>query len=148
MISLREIDYDNFIECVDLEHKDERFVGSAVFTLANAYVVRHHMTTYGIYKNDTMVGLVQIRDKPSEHGNVYGFSEMFIADNHLRKGYGSEAVTAILNKLKYEKGFNTVKICVDEENEIAMRLYKKCGFIEGKRADFDNRYIEFSINLT
>jgi|GEM_PF-1771076 len=148
MIHLHEIDYENFVECIGLEHKDERFVGSPLLTLASSYVSRHHMTTYGIYADETMVGMVQIRDKPSELGNIYAFSELFIADNHLRKGYGSAAVTVILDKLRREKGLTQFTICVDDENEIARNMYKMCGFREDKRVDWDERYIEMVMDLT
>ncbi|MCL1883236.1 MAG: GNAT family N-acetyltransferase [Defluviitaleaceae bacterium] len=147
MILLQEIDEDNWLDCIELEHENRRFVESAVFNLADAYVSRHYMTAYGIYNECTIVGMVLVRNEPANYTKNYAFTEFFIADNYLRKGYGRKAVAALLAMLKNEKGFDVARICVDEENYIALKFFKKCGFIEESGACWDSRYIDFSIRL-
>jgi len=148
MITLRDIDDDNFNDCVDLALEDERFVGSATYVLAGAYACRHYMTTYGIYKDNEVIGMVQVRNKPANHEKGYAFSEIFIAKNHLRKGYGQQAVAVILKKLKHDNGFESARVCVDVENPISQNFFKKCGFTEVGKASWDDRYIDYSISLS
>ena len=147
-ITLRKIDDDNFFACVELKHADERFVASAVFTLADAYASRHYMTTYAIYHLEEVVGLVMVRKKPAYHNRNYSLTEIFIADNHLRKGYGRQAMAAILHKLKYDNGFTEAKVCCDNENTVAQAFFQQCGFtIIGPSPWNPEDYTDMSISL-
>ena len=146
-ITLRDINDDNFFACVELPHENERFVAAPVFVLADAYACRSYMTTYAIYCDEEPVGLVMVRNKPADHGKGYAFTEIFIADNHLRKGYGRRAVAAVLHKLKHDNGFDTAKITVDMENHIAQNLFKKCGFIAQGPSGWNEDYIDFAMSL-
>ena len=149
MIYLREIEYKHLDNCINLEHSDNFevncFVEKPIYMLAESYVLRHEWVAYGIFNYEEMVGIVRIRNKPVDGNKPYGFSELFIADNHKRKGYGSKAVKAILEKLKNENGFKTIKICVHEENNIALDFYIKIGFISEGRTSWSNDFIELSI---
>jgi RimJ/RimL family protein N-acetyltransferase len=139
VLTIKEIDRSNWLECVDLKHDDHRFVGSAEFVLADAYVSRDYMTAYGIYAENTMVGVVLVRNKPENE--AYAFSEFFIADDHLRKGYGREAVLLLLRKLKLD-GFKKINICVDKENNIALKFFEKCGFSKIGAASWNENYLD------
>jgi predicted acetyltransferase len=146
-ITLRDIDDSNFYVCAELQHENERFVVSPTFFLAESYAWRHSMTTYAINHDDEVVGLVQLRNKPATHERNYAITEIFIADNHLRKGYGQQAVAVILHKLKHDNGFATAKVSVDKENHIGQAFFKKCGFTAGGESAWNDDYIDFSINL-
>jgi len=146
MIHLREIDESNWLDCIDLKHEDERFVGSPAFILADAYVSRHYMTAYAFYMGETIVGMTLLQNEPTNHEKGYAFTEFFIDDRHLRKGYGRQAVGFCLEKLR-ENGFAVAKVCVEEKNDICLAFCRSCGFTESRRTDWDSRYIDFSMIL-
>ena len=51
-------------------------------------------TAYAICDKDTIVGLVIVRDRPEADNRYYSFTELFVADDFLGKGYGNQAVEA------------------------------------------------------
>jgi len=147
MIHLKEIDQSNFNECIALKRKSEKFVGNAVYVLAEGYTFKHHSTTHGIYNDDIMVGMVTVMDKPSNN-RAYGFTNMFIADNYQRKGYGKQAVAVILDKFQKQRKADTVELCVHESNKIALSIYKNFGFIEIGREAWNNKFIKLLLVLS
>lgn len=66
MIRLREITFDNFIECIKLEAKEEQkdFVATNLYSLAEAYTALSNGYSipmpYAIYNDDTMVGFIML----------------------------------------------------------------------------------------
>ena len=140
LITLREVDQYNFNDCIDLKRESSRYVGSAEYVLANAYIYRNDSTAYAIYDDQTVVGLVIICDRP-EQGRAYSFTELFIADNHQRKGLGQAAVEAIMRKFRNEKRADIAEIQVHCTNEPAIKIYKRCGFSEIERAKWNNNFI-------
>jgi len=147
MINLREINYDNYLNCYELEHNDQKFVESPVHILAEAYVGRRDWTAYGIYWHNDLIGMVSIRNVPVVGLRSYAFSELLIADNYRRKGLGRAAVKAVLHKLKNENGFTTAKICVHKDNEIARKFYMNIGFNEGTYTEWSDDFIEYYMQL-
>lgn len=145
MIALREIDQSNFNECMNLERKSQRYVGDAPYVLAEVYIYRQHSTAYGIYNDDTMVGLVALRDRPTTQN--YSFTDLFIADNYQNKGYAKGAVKKIIEKFKAEGKADTIDLFVHETNDIALKIYKDYGFKEIERAAWDSSFIKCSINI-
>lgn len=145
MIYLRDIDQSNLYDCVSLERKIQKYVADATFVLAEAYTFRHNSTAYGIYNDDTIVGLVIVRDNPA--GRNYGFTDLFIADNHQGRGYAKKAVEVIIDKFRQERKAEQIDIEVHQDNSIALHIYKMFGFSEKGRADWDNRYIKLSMPI-
>lgn len=146
MINLKEIERNNFDECMALERKNAKFVGDASYVLAEAYTFKDHSKAYGIYDDDIIVGMVIISDGPLRNG-AYSFTDLFIADNQQGKGYAKEVVASILEKFKKERKAGNVSVCVHEANTIALHIYKKYGFKETKIADANNGFIELSLDL-
>ena len=70
MLTLREITFDNFIECIQLQPKDEQkqFIASNVYSLAEAYVALASgecvPMPYAIYDDETMVGFLLLSYEP------------------------------------------------------------------------------------
>lgn len=140
MITLREVDRYNFDDCVNLKRESNLFVGSAEYVLANAYIYRSDSTAYAVYNDEIAVGLVIICDRP-EQGSAYSFTELFIADDWQRKGFGQAAVEAIMQKFQDEKRSDIAEIQVHCENEPAIKIYRRCGFSEIGRAKWSNDFI-------
>lgn len=140
MITLREVDQNNFNECISLKRESNLYVGSPEYVLANAYIYRSDSTAYAIYDDETVVGLVIILVQP-EQGRAYSFTELFIADDQQRKGFGQAAVEAIMRKFYDEKRSDIVEIQVHCANEPAKKIYERCGFSEIGRAKWNNDFI-------
>lgn len=137
MVTLREVDAANFEEVVSMERESILYVGSPEYVLAEAYIYRDDSTAWAIYAGDTPVGLVILRDRP-EKGYPYSFTDLIIADNHQRKGYGQAAVEAIMRKFREEGLRDDVEIQVRCQNEPALKIYRRCGFEETGRARWND----------
>ena len=146
MITLREVDQYNFNDCIDLKRESNLFVGNAEYVLANAYIYRNDSTAYAIYDDQTVVGLVIIRDRP-EQGSAYSFTELFIADDYQRKGLGQAAVEMIMHKFRKDKHSAVAEIQVHCTNGPAIKIYERCGFSEIKRAEWNNDFIVMQADI-
>lgn len=140
MIELREVVQDNLNDCLSLERKSNLYVGDAATVLATAYVFRQYSTAYAIYDDDTVIGLVILLDRPQEDDKYYSFTELFIADDFLGKGYGKMAMDAIIRKFKTDKLRDKVEIQVHNSNQIAKHIYEDCGFIKTGTAKWNEEF--------
>ncbi len=146
MVVLKEVDMYNFNDIVNLQRESVQYVGAPEYVLAEAYIYRSDSTAFGIYSGDTPVGLVIIRDRP-EDGYPYSFTGLFIADDFQRKGLGQEAVEAIMNKFRAEGLRDSVEIQVNQSNIPAKKIYRRCGFKEIQRANWNPDFIVMRAKL-
>ena len=146
MVTLKEVDLGNFCEIVSLQRDSILYVGGPEYVLAEAYIYRDDSTAYGIYSDDTAVGLVILCDRPAE-GKPYAFTGIFIADNYQRQGCGQAAVEAIMQKFRSEHLRDEVVIQVHEENAPALKIYRRCGFEEVKRAEWNRKFLVMRAKL-
>ena len=140
MIELREVVQENFNDCLALERKSSLYVGDAAMVLATAYVHRQYSTAYAIYNDDTVIGLVILLDKPQEDDKYYSFTEFFIADDFLGKGYGKKAMDTILRKFRADGLRDKVEIQVHNSNQIAKHIYENCGFVKTGTAKWNEEF--------
>lgn len=147
MIVLRQVDRRNFDACRRLERASNWFVGDADFVLAEAYLYREDSTAYAICLDDAVIGLVIVLDRPGEGDPYYSFTDLFIADSYLGKGWGKLAVQAVLDKFRAEKKRDTVEIQVHRANEIARNLYSSLGFEKIKVSDWDEDFEVMRLEL-
>ena len=140
MVVLKDVDQSNFYDCLELERKSQQYVGEAVFVLAEGYIFRKDSTTYGIYHDDCVVGLVTVADKPARDG-TFSFTNMFIADRHQGKGYAKAAVAEILRMIRAQVPDAVFEIQVHEDNAVAIHVYEKFGFCEVTRAKWDESFV-------
>jgi ribosomal protein S18 acetylase RimI-like enzyme len=66
------------------------------------------------------------------HGHDAFIDELFVVEPYRRRGYGRQAV-AFLEKKAQELGVNAVHLEVDEGNNAASELYKKCSYESHER---------------
>ena len=140
MITLKEVDANNFDEIVNLKRESVQYVGRPEYVLAEAYIYRSDSAAYGIYSGEIPVGLVIIRDRP-EDGYPYSFTGLFIADEYQKKGLGQEAVEAIMKKFRAEGLRSAVEIQVNQSNLPALKIYRRCGFREIRRASWNPDFL-------
>lgn len=147
MLELREVVQENLYDCLDLERKSNLYVGDAAVVLATAYVYRQCSTAYAICEGDTVVGLVILLDRPQEDDKYYSFTEFFIADAFLGKGYGKRAMDAIIRKFRADGLRDKVEIQVHCSNQIAKGIYEKCGFVKTGTAKWDASFEVMQLEL-
>ncbi|MBQ6934288.1 MAG: GNAT family N-acetyltransferase [Clostridia bacterium] len=78
----------------------------------------------GIYIDNKLIGI--INDTGIENGNVeIGY---VIHPDHQNKGYATEALKAVIEKL-FEQGYAAVSAGIFEDNIASRRVLEKCGFV-------------------
>lgn len=125
-ITLREINEDNWRECIHLTVKEEqkRFVASNVNGLALAYAHKE-MRPRAIYNDETMVGFIMYACDPDDGG--YYINRLMIDEKFQGNGYGEQALRLLLSNLK-EQGVEAVDIIHKPDNHSAIRIYRSLGF--------------------
>lgn len=148
MINLKVINEDNFLDAFQLKLADgqEKYVSNPIRSLAQAYVYRKQCQPFGIYDGDEMVGYVMViydYDIPE-----YDIWHMMIDASKQGRGYGSEALRLVLEYIK-TKPFgdsNRVTLTCNKDNQVALELYHKAGFVETGEED-EEEEIELSQRL-
>ena len=139
MIRLAPITEDNWFEAASLSVKDSQkgYVAPAVGILARGYVYRDCSARVFAIENDGMiVGLALVRDFTDEPLG-YDLQQFMIDARHQGKGYGSAALSLILDELRKEGHFDHVEVCVKKDDAEAIRLYEKHGFTDSGYIDED-----------
>ena len=137
MIRLAPITEDNWLEAASLSVKDSQkgYVAPAVGILARGYVYRNCNARVFAIENDGMiVGLALVREFTDEPLG-YDLQQFMIDARHQGKGYGSAALSLILDELRKEGHFDHVEVCVKKEDAEAIRLYEKHGFTDSGYID-------------
>ncbi|MGL4911490.1 MAG: GNAT family N-acetyltransferase [Romboutsia sp.] len=138
-ITLKRVEESNFIECFNLKLKEgqEKFVSHPIRSLAQAYVYYNQCTPFAIYKDTTIVGYVMvIYDYDEETYNIW---HMMIDEKYQNNGYGTDALELCLDYIK-TKPFgksNDIILTCNVENDNAIQIYKKFGFMETGECDED-----------
>ena len=145
-LSLQEVTSANFNECISLKRESSRFVGGAESVLAEAYIYRDDSLAFAICADNTIVGLVIVRVKPTDE-YPYSFTDLFIADDYQHQGYGKRAVEVILDKFRNEKKSCLVRIQVHYSNEYAKKIYAQCGFKEIRKAEWNSDFLVLELPL-
>ena len=139
MIRLTEITEDNWLEVAGLTVSNEQknFVAPAIGIIARGYVYRdHNAKVFVIKDDDTAVGLALVREFMDEPLG-YDLQQFMIDERFQGKGFGSEALKLILDKLKNEGHYDHVEVCVKRDNAAAIGLYEKYGFVDSGYIDED-----------
>lgn len=82
----------------------------------------------GIYDGNTLVGFSMYGYFPEPAPGQLWLDRLLIDRKYQGKGYGKQAVLALLSKLYMEYSSNTVYLSVYENNRHAIQLYQQLGF--------------------
>ena len=139
MVTLREINRENFGDVIDLSVFDGQPVPSNLYALAQAKV-QPECIPLAIYNNDVLVGLIMYCIDIND--NEYWIYRLMIDKNFQRMGYGEAAMKCLLSIIKQDKEHNKVYISFDPKNIGAKKLYEKLGFIPvGVISDMDEEVV-------
>ncbi|MEA5050265.1 MAG: GNAT family N-acetyltransferase [Oscillospiraceae bacterium] len=137
MITLRQIDTSNYLDCFRLRlgADQARFVSDPVRSLAQAYVYREQCVPFGIYAQDTMVGYVLVLYDPDER--TYNIWHMMIDGACQNRGYGRQALGQVLAYIAAKPfgASDRVLLTCDPANRRAYHLYASLDFHETGRRD-------------
>ena len=138
MVSLKEINRDNFWEAVSLEVSPEQtsFVTSNAVSIAQSKV-QPECITLAVYDDELMVGFVMYCI--DEDDGEYWIYRMMVDNNYQSKGYGKKTMQLLLDRIKEDKSRNKIFLGVHKES-FAVDLYKKFGF-EFNGQVFGSEYI-------
>jgi len=141
MITLRKITLDNRRDIFNLEVTEEqrRFVASNLSSVASCYVLATnggHPFPFAIYEEEQPVGFVLVvygitgYDEPSIARNNYCILRLMMDKRHQNKGYGREAMKAVLTFIRtFPAGpAQCCWIAYKPENVVAAKLYESLGF--------------------
>ena len=130
MIHLTTIDETNWADMRALSVREDQrpFLDSAVGILARGYAYRAcRARVFGIAAGDTLVGSAMVRDLDEEPA-CYDLQQFFIDRRYQCRGYGSEALRAILARLSSERKYGCAEVCVRRDDACALHVYEKAGF--------------------
>ena len=146
MIKLTEITEDNWMEAASLSVKDSQkgYLAPAIGILARGYVYRNCGGRIYVIENDgTAVGLALVREF-TEEPLGYDLQQFMIDQRYQGRGFGSQALSLILEELRKEGRHDQVEVCVKKSDAEAIRLYEKHGFTDSGYVDED---LPDSLNL-
>ena len=127
MVSLKEINTENFWEVIELKVHDEQkeYVLENSISIAQSKV-QPECIPMAIYDDETLVGfLMYCIDMDDGNYWIYRF---MVDKNYQMKGYGKKAMELLLNKIKKDKSRNKIILDVKRESIAAVELYKSFGF--------------------
>jgi len=131
MITLRDINGDNFYECLDLDvgEGQRNFVAPNARSLAEAWLFGEIARPFAIYKDEVMVGFVMLDlDYYADGTKVCALWRLMVDEKYQGKGYGKAAMVEVLRYMKEEVKTNVIRTSVVPGNEAARRLYRGLGF--------------------
>ena len=128
MVELKEINKDNYSECLDLKVSDSQkgFVASNVYSLAQAWVFNDTAYPFAIYADDKMVGFVMMGYYSEK--NLYTIWRFMIDERYQRNGYGKAALQLSIEYLIQKFSVNEVYLSFEPNNTVAEKLYSNAGF--------------------
>lgn len=124
MISLREVNKDNFFDVIGL-NANNKFVAPNVQSIAEAYFSRSAWFR-AIYVDNQPVGFVMLSEDTKT--NEYEIWRFMIDNEHQRKGYGTQALLLIINHVKTLPRATALYTSVVEGDGSPKVFYEKFGF--------------------
>jgi len=136
VITLKDVNHDNWRSALQLTvHPNQgRFVSEifpvASIALAKAYIRPEGLIwlPYAIYVDEEIVGFFQLVYPPETYEFCWMF-HFFIDESHQGKGYGKQALTAILQMIKRDHATcKKIQLTVHPDNDVAQSIYTRAGF--------------------
>ena len=136
-VRLTQVTEENWLEVASLsvkEHQKE-YLAPAIGILARGYVYRDCNARVFVIEHDgIIVGAALVREFTDE---PLGYDlQQFMIDQYFQgRGYGSAALTLILEELRKEGHYDHVEVCVKKKDAEAIHLYEKLGFMDSGYID-------------
>ena len=134
-VTLRDINRENFRQCVKLEVNEDQkdFVAPNVFSIAQSKVEPTY-NVQAVYDGEEMVGFVMYGWDEEE--GCHDLARLMIDKNQQGKGYGRAATEEVIRRLRAEPGCRQIVLSVNPANTNARALYESLGFVETGRVAY------------
>ncbi|MGN0629461.1 MAG: GNAT family N-acetyltransferase [Oscillospiraceae bacterium] len=139
MIRLLDVTEENWLEVAALSVREEQknFVAPAIGILARGYVYRNCNSRVIVFADDNrIVGTALVRDLDEEPA-CYDLQEFMIDKRFQNRGYGTKALSLILELLDAERKYECIEVCVNKFDAPALHVYEKAGFADTGYIDDD-----------
>ena len=139
MSRLSESDEASFFAARALSVAPEQrgFLDDAVGILARGYLYRReNARVWAVEADGEVVGLALVKDMDEEPA-CYDLQQFMIDRRFQNRGYGTQALRLILDRLSAERRYGCVEVCVKRDDLPALRLYEKAGFADTGYVDPD-----------
>lgn len=140
MITLKGIDFTNFSTIINMKVTDDQtdFVASNVYSLAQAKAIPECIPL-AVYDGDTPAGFVMYAMDMDDR--EYWICRLMIDKPHQGKGYGGQAMQALLELIQKDSTHHLIYISFEPENHRAQALYESLGFVpDGRVCDGETVY--------
>ncbi len=127
LITLRNIDYNNFWEIIELKVYENQldFLTSNVVSIAQSKV-QPECITLAIYNDEKAVGFVMYGIDRND--GKYWIYRFMIDRRYQSKGLGKAALQLLINQIQQDKAHNKILLGVHKESIVAIKLYHSLGF--------------------
>jgi diamine N-acetyltransferase len=127
MINLREIDFDNFWEIIDLsvDENQSDYVTSNAVSIAQSKV-QPECIPLAVYDGDTPVGFAMYCIDRDD--GEYWLYRLMTDKKYQGKGFAKAAVNLILERVMEDKSRHKMFLGVHRESIAAVKLYESLGF--------------------
>ncbi|MGI9281906.1 MAG: GNAT family N-acetyltransferase [Endozoicomonas sp.] len=146
MVELREVDKDNYLDCLRLRllPEQQHFLAPNGDTIAQSKFEPHHRVR-AIYNHDKVVGLLSYchEDEP-EDLELYWLFRFMIDKSYQGQGIGSKALEQLVEEVKVLNG-KQLRTMHKPSNLEAAKVYKKFGFSEIGELDDGDTLLELNI---
>jgi len=124
-IDFRGITKENWTECVSLHTKEDKYIASNLYSIAEAQFYQK-ANSMAIYVDDIMVGYAMYGEDEEIEG-LFFIDRFMIGNAFRRKGYGSRAFTRIA-EMGFRSGYSKVETSTAPENLEMQEMLKGIGF--------------------
>ncbi len=126
MITLRNIDEENFEACIGLTTgvEQEDFVDSVLYSLAEAWLYREVMEAFAIYHQDQLIGFVSMY-VGKENPQIINF---LIDEAYQGRGYGTQAAKLSIDYLQNNYQASRISLPVHLQHTKARKFWTRQGF--------------------
>ena len=128
-ITLREINEENFHQCIDLDVTKEQknYVAPNVYSIAESKIYPE-TTIKAIYKDEEIVGFMMFGRNNEKDDTSPWLIRFMIDQRYQRKGYGKEAMKKVLDLMTSKYPNEALYLSTDPDNVNAIAFYEKFGF--------------------
>jgi diamine N-acetyltransferase len=139
-VSLREIDRNNFRQCIKLKVAagQEEFVAGNAVSIAESKIYPH-LVPQAVYADETLVGFAMHGRDPDD--KTYWIVRLMIDEKYQGKGYGTAAIGELIEKMERLPECYEIFLSYAPENAAAEKLYLRLGFERTGETNNDNELV-------
>ncbi|MFC7371675.1 GNAT family N-acetyltransferase [Fictibacillus iocasae] len=130
MVTLTEINADNWYECCQLQltKEQEAYMEPNAVSIAQSKF-QPSLKAYAIYHYKQMAGFLMFNSEPEELGGHWVYRIM-IDQAFQGKGIGKQATSLMIAEMEKLPGVKNIVVGYHPDNMGAHRLYKSLGFVD------------------